>query len=50
MAELGKKIAGLEEEIEGYKAEYKTVSAAQEKRENSTNNQHKSRDTQQTTK
>lgn len=31
MAELDKKIAGLEEEIEGYKAEYKTFSAAQEK-------------------
>ncbi len=33
MAELDKKIARLEEEIEGYKAEYKTVSAAQEKSE-----------------
>jgi uncharacterized small protein (DUF1192 family) len=31
MAELDKKIASLEEEIEGYKAEYKTLSAAQEK-------------------
>jgi len=33
MAELDRKIAGLEEEIVGYKAEYKTVSAAQDKSE-----------------
>ena len=33
MAELDKKIAGLEEQIEGYKAEYKIVSGAQGKSE-----------------